>query len=322
MRGTLQLAGLCDTNQELARRAGRPFGSPAVYGSASEALREIRPELVILCTPPQTHRSLGIEALEAGAHLFMEKPMALTESDCRALINTARERERRLCVAFSQSFSPAVWRAREAVAAGEIGPLRGMNIFLSTPADYMTHRPDHWVHRLPGGFLSETGPHVIHLAMSFLGNVRDASLENRKHLSVPWTLADDLRIQLSCERGNCSATLFYAGADWAARVDLLGEKGLLTLDLENDLLLRHRRRTLRPAAVWKSEWDKTLQTLGHLGKAGMGYLLAFRKSGHDRLLEQFVRSVMDGSAPPVLPEEGREVARVLEQLTARLKPTV
>ena len=52
-------------------------------------LREEKPDVVVICTPPATHRALVIEALEHGAHVLVEKPMALTSADCREMVDAS-----------------------------------------------------------------------------------------------------------------------------------------------------------------------------------------------------------------------------------------
>jgi len=319
MAGAITLEGVCDTDLKLSQKfAKRAFVSNA-YDSLSQALEHLHPELAILCTPPQTHRALSIEALQQGADLLLEKPMALTVEDCEAIATAAEKSGRKLTVAFSQSFTPVVLEAHRQILEGRIGTLVGMHIFLSTPVDYMTSKPNHWAHRLPGGVLSETGPHVIHLAMRFLGSIHEAKVEMRKHQAYAWSLADDFRLNLSCERGTCSASLLYTTHQWAARVDFLGTEGRLALDLESGLLIHHQRSSLTPTAVWRSSFTDATQTLWGLVPLAASRLMGHRPSSHRIILEQFVRAIQQDQPPPILPREGVEVAKVLEGLAAQVK---
>lgn len=317
-RRRVDLRAVCDTQENLARKAASEFGVPEVFTSVSEALGRIRPELVVLCTPPQTHRDLAVQALQAGAHLLLEKPMALTPEDCKPILAAAEQNQRRVCVAFSQSFTPIVCRAHALVESGKIGPILGMNIFLSTPEHYMTDKKDHWVHRLPGGFLSETGPHIVHMALRFLGPVRGSALIARKHTAYPWILADDLRIQLDCEKGLCSAQLLYTTRHWAARVDLMGKDGRLTLDLESGLLTLHQRPDLTAPAVFGSALSETAQTAWGTFRAAAAYLGQQRSTGHQNLLSQFLICLQDGGPLPVPMTDGLQVAETLQRLIGQL----
>ncbi|MFN2500332.1 MAG: hypothetical protein ABR557_14730, partial [Pyrinomonadaceae bacterium] len=47
-----------------------------------------------------------------------------------------------------------------------------MRIMLSTPTDYMTSREDHWAHKLPGGVIGESGPHIVYMTLAFINPIR------------------------------------------------------------------------------------------------------------------------------------------------------
>ena len=82
---------------------------------------EARPEVVHILTPPQTHASLALRALDAGCHVFVEKPMATSAQDAEAMLASARAKGLTLCVDHNRLFDPVVERAREMVERGTIG---------------------------------------------------------------------------------------------------------------------------------------------------------------------------------------------------------
>jgi predicted dehydrogenase len=84
--------------------------------------------------------------------------MATSVAECDEIIAAADKANRCVSVAHSDLFYPSFTKAQQMVESGAIGKFRGMRIFLSTPIDYITSKPDHWAHKLPGGVLGETGP--------------------------------------------------------------------------------------------------------------------------------------------------------------------
>src|SRR5437879_184743 len=74
------LAGLADIAPEARERAAAEFETPG-YGSLEELLERARPQAVVLCTPPLSHRPLTEIAAAAGVHVLCEKPMASTIAD-------------------------------------------------------------------------------------------------------------------------------------------------------------------------------------------------------------------------------------------------
>lgn len=81
-------------------------------------------ELVALATPPETHHALGMEALRAGKHLLVEKPMALSSAHCRELNALAAEKGLKIFVDHVFLFTPAIRYIKAFIAAGSLGALR------------------------------------------------------------------------------------------------------------------------------------------------------------------------------------------------------
>jgi len=313
------LTAICDLNREAAQSAASAFGIPGAYGDVAEMLSKERLDLVDICTPPQTHAQLAVQAMEQGCHVLIEKPMALTVGDCDAIVNAARQHGRKVCVGHSDLFYPPVIRARKMVANGEIGEFRGMRIFLSTPTDYMTSRKDYWAHRLPGGVLGETGPHVVYLTLAFMSRVLDVKVHGAKILDFPWSRFEDYRIDLIGERAVSSIVLSYGSNQWLARVEIIGSRALLLLDLEGMVLVKHDLRELKPARVGLSVLSETAQTIAALISNWARYATGHGVSTHKAIVGEFVRSILNGTPPPVTAEEGRETIRVLNMIVERLQ---
>ena len=79
------VAAICDTVQERANQVARRFSIPHVYTDYREMLKAISPDLVSVCVPNQLHYGLVMEALEAGSHVFCEKPPAITLAEAEAM---------------------------------------------------------------------------------------------------------------------------------------------------------------------------------------------------------------------------------------------
>ena len=85
-------------------------------------------EAVVVATPMSTHFQLGMEALEAGKHLFIEKPMATNSADCRTLIQKAASLDRKLMVGHTFVYSPPVRMIKSLLDDGELGDIYYVNI--------------------------------------------------------------------------------------------------------------------------------------------------------------------------------------------------
>ena len=100
------------------------FGAAARYAGVEEMLADPNVEAVDLCLPSYLHVSMTLKALEAGKHVIVEKPMALSGAECDQMVEAARENGRVLMVAQVLRFWPDYVRAREIIQSGEIGPVK------------------------------------------------------------------------------------------------------------------------------------------------------------------------------------------------------
>ena len=314
------VVALCDVNTAQAQEVARRFGVTRVYAEIGEMLEKEKIDIVDICAPPRAHAPLAIRALQNRAHVLIEKPMAVNTEECDAIITAARESQRSVCVAHSDLFYPSFARARECVKNGEIGRFKGMRIFLSTPVNYITSDANHWAHKLPGGLIGETGPHVIYMTLAFINPICKVRVHAQKLLQeFPWSPFEDYRLELIGEKASCSITLTYATPHWAAQVDLWGREGLLQLDLETQSLVRYDRKSLKPAAIGRSALRQAAQAVRATLSTGARVLLGSFQNTHDHLVRGFVQSIRNGAAPPVTAQEGREAVRVMAMIVETLQ---
>jgi UDP-2-acetamido-3-amino-2,3-dideoxy-glucuronate N-acetyltransferase len=115
------LSALCEAAPERARELSKEYGVPAL--SPDEVLADGDIDGVILATPAATHAALAIRALEAGKHVFVEKPLALTVADAERIQVAAATNQRLVMVGHLLQYHPAFLRLRKLVADGGLGRL-------------------------------------------------------------------------------------------------------------------------------------------------------------------------------------------------------
>lgn len=318
LREDVLLCALCDLNQGLATEVAKKFGIKHVYSNLSDMLSKEDLDIVDICTPPNAHATVAIEAMEQGCNVLMEKPMALSVPDCDKMISSAKKSGVKLSVVHNQKFYPPFIKAEEQVAAGAIGKIMGMRVLsLTNRNEYMVYE-NHWVHKLPGGVIGETGPHTVYMSLAFMDDVRDVSVHARKTLDYPWILYDDYRIELEGTEITTSIYVSHAGDYTSSEVDLFGAEGVIKIYLESMLLTQSKLGELKPtsAALY------SLSTAGQIvkGVASNVSRVAFRRPmlGHDIMIERFVDSIINDQPVPVAPEEGRETVRVMEMIVEKI----
>lgn len=318
LKDDVSLCAVCDLNQDLARSVADKFGVRNVYSELSEVLSKEKPDVVDICTPPKVHAPVAIEAMEHGCHVLLEKPMASSLYDCDRMIQASRKHGVKLSIVHNQRFYPPFLKAEWLVKSGSIGELTGMRIISLTPREeYLVHE-NHWVHKLPGGIIGETGPHVVYMSLAFVKNVKNVEVVARKKTDYPWVLFDDYRIELEGENITSSIIVSHTNNYNMSEVELFGTDYALKMDLQSMLIIRYKRSDLKPVNVAMSSLSVTRQIIRGVTSNIVKTILRRPMLGHDIMIEKFVKSIVNDHPPPVTPEEGRETIRVMEMIVKKL----
>lgn len=116
------LAAVCDTNMERVNLYSKDFRVPG-YSTLGEMLKKEKLDAVTICTPASTHFAMASEALAAGVHTFVEKPMTTTVKDGEELIEIAKSANRTLTVGFIERFNPPISDLKQMISMGKMGEL-------------------------------------------------------------------------------------------------------------------------------------------------------------------------------------------------------
>lgn len=115
-----KIVALYDLNMERAQSLAEKYHAKA-YESAQAVFDDPNVDAVSICSANASHAQLAIAALRAGKHVLCEKPMATTLEDCEAMLAAAKASGKRLMIGQNQRLAGAHKKARELIAAGEIG---------------------------------------------------------------------------------------------------------------------------------------------------------------------------------------------------------
>lgn len=315
-----QVVGFCDPDLEAAARAAQEIGADGAHASLGEALAAGRPDIVAICSPPRFHFEQARQALAAGCHVLLEKPMVVSLSELMQLGELQTEAEGRLTVVHNQKLEPRFVELARRVRDGEIGePIHVERVWIGSGRDdRMLAEDDYWAHDLPGGRWGETLPHDLYLAYQFLGEmslVRLLALDT--HRRWPRLPCDELHATLTNGRATCSLRLSVAATRPYSQMLVCGTAGALRLAPGGiDRLPPPRKRN--PLAAWLKS-SRTLASFGvrRVGgrlrrlrrRAGDGARPA-RRSSHYRMVELFVAYVTGKGPQPVTWEEAESTMRL------------
>jgi len=121
--GFVEMSALAEVDADSARAKAEGLSIPAAYGDYRELLANPEIEVVHICTPNSGHYPMAKEAIAAGKHLIVEKPLAMNSRQSRELVGLAREANCVAAVDFNYRFYPLNQHARAMVQQGDVGEI-------------------------------------------------------------------------------------------------------------------------------------------------------------------------------------------------------
>lgn len=223
----VELIGVADVDGDKARRLAERFGAGGWYLSLADMIADARPDVVHILLPPDLHARLAIEAMAAGADVFVEKPLCVSEDECRAIEEAANRFRRVVGVNHNFTFSPTFLRLVEVIRSRSIGTVQHVAVYWSTPFGDIFGTPQ-FARRGAGAVMLETGPHPLSLLVRLVGEVCTASaLVTEELRDAP----DTWQLSFACERGTGHCFIGVVRPFTEMRVRVIGEDGVAEADL-------------------------------------------------------------------------------------------
>lgn len=303
-----KLVGFYDFVPERARALAEKFGARA-FESAAELIDAV--DAVSVCSANVAHAEATIQALDAGRHVLCEKPMATTLADCEAMVAAAKRAGKLLMLGHNQLFAEAHVRARDLIAAGEIGkPLMFHTTFGHSGPEIWTGTANTWFFdkkRAALGALADLGIHKTDLIQFLLGDdiVRVSAtiktLDKTYPDGTPISVDDNALCLYETAGGvvgalHVSWTLYSGREDNSTRV--YGTKGVLRIydDPACALILERRDGTVEHFDVEKIATNDE-QNAGKRKSTGV--------------IDAFVDAVVSGKPTPANGEQALKAMRVI-----------
>jgi 2-alkyl-3-oxoalkanoate reductase len=318
-----QVVGVVDRDLTRARAQAKRFSVPAAFDKLADLLA-LGPDVVHVLTPPMQHLEVVIAALEGGAHVYVEKPMALTVAECDAMGAAAAAAGRQLCVGHNWLYSPAMLEAQTLIASGRFGEI----LQVATSFNYDIRRnPNfgryHWSKDLPGGLAEDLAVHQLGAVVRLLGAPLKAYAVGRPAPQIPGGKSADLRAVIEGERGIGSIAVSLRALPDMGLLDIWCERGMIranissmTLSVVRDLPVK------RSIARGLSNFDVAAQLVG--STIGTTLKLIRRKVdgsyGIVPLVHAFYRALETSQPAPVSALEGKQAVQALRSLWPYAEP--
>jgi predicted dehydrogenase len=167
----LKVVACADLDLGRARAKAEQHGVSR-WCSTSELISASEVEVILNLTRPATHFEIALKALEAGKHIYNEKPLAITRADGQKLIEAARRKILRIGCAPDTFMGAGLQTGRKAIDAGAIGQPVGAFGVMMYPGHESWHPDPEFFYQAGGGPLFDMGPYYLTALVSLLGPVR------------------------------------------------------------------------------------------------------------------------------------------------------
>lgn len=167
----LTLAGVYNRTKEKTAAAQQRLGFELAAETPGELLSRRDIDAICLCLPNHQHEEFAIKAIEAGKHLYCEKPLCMNREGALRIGGAAKKAGVKVQMVFHNRFFPAVMRAKQLVDEGRIGRLYSFEAKYYHATNTDPEKPFNWYfdsETAGGGVLTDMGSHIIDL-VSYLG---------------------------------------------------------------------------------------------------------------------------------------------------------
>lgn len=240
----VKVLGCADLHRAKADGAAEKYGLPKRYADAEELLADEEIDLVVNLTTPQGHYELCRKSLEAGKHVYVEKPVSLEQEEAKALLDLAEKKSLRIGGAPDTFLGAGIQTCKKLIDDGWIGTPVAATAFMTCHGHESWHPDPEFYYKKGAGPMFDMGPYYLTALVSLLGPVDTVSgmtsmaEKSRKITSEPkYGQMIDVEVPthvaglLRFEKG-AVATIITSFDVWDAnlpRIEIYGTEGSLSV---------------------------------------------------------------------------------------------
>jgi predicted dehydrogenase len=330
-----QIVGVCDREPLMARQFYQRFPVKQYFQDLDDLLSDARPDVVHITTPPQSHFTIAKACLEAGCHIYVEKPFTLYEHEARELLEFANARGLKVTAGHDDQFRHSARLMRELIQSGYLGPAP---IHMESYFCYELGRggfsgallndKNYWVRKLPGGLLHNIISHGIariaeHLTSETPFVMAHGFISPFLQSKGETELVDELRVIISEEQGTTAYFTFSSQMRPSLhQFRVFGNKNGLVLDQDQETLIKLRgqrymsyaEKFIPPLTMAKQDVSNGITNAQRFLKRDF-----HMKSGMKYLIESFYESIARDIEVPIPYREIILTAHIMERIFSQLR---
>lgn len=290
----IKLRCICTRRIEKAQEAMHDAGFETCTNNWRELIAMEDIDVVSICTPNQEHEEMAIAALQAGKHVYLDKPVAVTGESALRIAEAAKKASGKTCVAFNNRFTPAMLRAKQLIDEGRLGRIMHFEARYLHSGSIEPDKPIGWKQQLQAGTLLDMGSHVLDLITWMIGYPARALCRTRvlypqrptRDGGFETQLADDHALMLlempDGALGTIEASKIATGSNDDLTLELRGEKGALHWNLMDPNYLDFYDATLPSAPIGGFRGFTRIETVARYPAPGGTFLPPKNTLGWER----------------------------------------
>jgi predicted dehydrogenase len=325
--GGALIVGVSDREELMAEQFCERFAVHRRYTNIDALIRDARPDVIHITTPPQSHYALTKTCLERGCHVYVEKPFTVYAWQAEELLELAESNGLKLVVGHDAQFSPAAVRMRALIEAGYLGgpPVHIESYYCYTFGDAygaaLLGDRTHWIRSLPGQLLQNVVSHAVNSVAEFV--TTDDPDVVAMGFSSPFLrsigagdVVDELRVIIRDRSGPTAYVTFSSQMRPALHaVRVYGPKNGLFVDDDKQLVLKLKGT---PYVSYVEKFIPPLELAAQcVGNTAFNIGRFLRrdfhmKSGLKTLIEAFYSSIVQSTPGPVSRRQVLVTSRIVE----------
>jgi predicted dehydrogenase len=177
----VRVVAVADVRRETAEQAAKKFEVPHLYEDYRELLKRDDIDAVSVCTPNFMHKQPTIDALEAGKHVLVEKPLAINAAEGREMVAAARRTGRKLQAGLNNRFGSGPQALKRFIEAGELG-----SVYYARSQALRRRGIPSWgvftqKDKQGGGPLIDIGVHILDLTLWLMGHPKPVAASGQTY---------------------------------------------------------------------------------------------------------------------------------------------
>lgn len=318
-----ELVAVQSRGMEKAKAFGDKY-NVAPYTDIATMIAQEKVDMAVICTPHPAHQEGTITALENGAHVLVEKPLAISLEDCDAMLAAAQRTGRQLGMISQRRFYPSVQRMSRAIDAGKLGtPMLGFVVMYGW-RDENYYKSDPWRGSWAaegGGVLVNQAPHQLDLLLWLMGSEPEEIYGMWSNINHPYIEVEDTAVAVIRFKNGALANIMLSNAQKPglyAKVHIHGSNGA-SVGVQTDggsMFLPGQSGMAEPPLndVWTIADEAALlpgwQTEDTALFQSVNPVEYFVQLQH----EDFIQAIIKGRSPLVTAQEGRKTVALFQAL--------